>query len=44
MRYVKQRKWNARKKDRQADAMVLLPKTDAGKTHAGKPQSSGDTH
>ena len=27
-----------------ADAMALLPETDAGQTHASKPQSSGDTH
>ena len=27
-----------------ADTMLLLTKTDGGQTHAGKPQSSGDTH
>ena len=26
------------------DAMALLSEMDAGYTHAGKPQSSGDTH
>ena len=32
------------RKQRQADGMVFLPETDVGQTHAGKPQSSGDTH
>ena len=42
--WAEQTEQNAGKKGNVADAMALLSEMDAGQTHAGKPQSSGNTH
>ena len=43
LRWAEQTEQNAGKKGHEADAMALLSETDAGQTHAGKPQSSVNT-